>query len=73
MTAHRHLIALLLLVVAGCDGHARLLYLRPPGAAKPPWSVASVVIPIAGHEDVMGIVSAVAADLGLAREKDPYN
>jgi hypothetical protein len=67
----KHLIILGLLARAGCDGHARTLYLKPSGTPKPRWSVASVTIPIAGQEDVMGIVSAVAADRGLSRDKEP--
>ena len=61
----RGLLLLLLLTLAGCDGHGRLLYLRPPGTAKPPWSASSVVIPISGDEDVPAIVAAVSADLVL--------
>ena len=60
-----HPILLLLLAVAGCDGHARVLYLTPPGAARPPWSVAAVVIPVRGDEDVPGIVAESAAEVGL--------
>ena len=58
-------ILLLLLALAGCDGHVRVLYLTPPGSARPPWSVAAVVIVVRGDEDVPGIVARTAADLGL--------
>src|SRR5437868_4614978 len=53
----------------GCDGRVRILYLQPATAMKPPSSVASVVIPIQGSEDVVGIVTKVAADLGM--KSDP--
>lgn len=58
---------LVLLAVAGCDGHARLLYLKPPHAPKPPWSVSSVVIPTSGDEDIYAIVDGVALQLGMTR------
>ena len=61
-------LSLLLLGLVGCDGRGKILYLRPATAMQPPWSVASVVIPIEGGEDVVGIVAKVATDLGLAAD-----
>lgn len=52
-------------LLSGCDGRGKILYLQPVTAMKPPWSVASVVIPIHGSEDVVGIVTKVAADLNM--------
>jgi len=40
---------------------------------NPPWSVASVVIPIEGSEDVVGIVAKVASDLGLSADPQRKN
>lgn len=57
-----------LVLLAGCDRHLRLLHLRPPGAEKPPWNIARVVIDIDGNEDVVGIVSRVADELGLTMD-----
>jgi hypothetical protein len=62
---------LLAALLSGCDGRGKILYLRPATAMKPPWSVASVVIPIQESEDVLGIVTKVAADLGMI--PDPNN
>ena len=59
----------LLVTLVGCDGHLRLLHLRPRGAKAPPWNVARVIIDIEGNEDVVGVVSRVAVELGLT--KDP--
>src|SRR5687767_3192075 len=65
----RRLIAIVgVLALAGCDGHARSLHLMPPGAERPGWTVTSVLIPIRGDEDVPGIVSRVARDLGFDRD-----
>ena len=51
--------------LSGCDGRVKVLYLRPATAMKPPWSVASVIIPIQGGEGVVGIVTKVATELGM--------
>src|SRR5688572_19109248 len=58
----------LLVLLVGCDGHLRLLHLRPRGANAPPWNVARVIIDIEGNEDVVGIVARVANELGLTRD-----
>lgn len=58
-------VCLVLMGLTGCDGRGKILYLQPATAMKPPWSVASVVIPIEGGEDVVGIVAKIASDLGL--------
>ena len=58
----------LLVTLVGCDGHLRLLHLRPRGAEKPPWNIARVIIDIEGNEDVVGIVSRVADELGLTND-----
>jgi len=63
-------LSILLLSLAGCDGRGKILYLQPATAMKPPWSVASVIIPIRGGEDVVGIVTKVASDLGLASDPE---
>jgi hypothetical protein len=54
--------------IAACDGRVRELYLKPPQSNFPPWSVASVVIPVGGSEDIPSIVSGVANELGLKKE-----
>lgn len=66
-------LSLLLVGLAGCDGRGKILYLQPATAMKPPWSVASVVIPIEGGEDVVGIVAKVASDLGLSADTQRKN
>ena len=73
----KHLAAVLALlmvgVLSGCDGRGKILYLQPATAMKPPWSVASVVIPIQGSENVVGIVTKVATDLHMMPDaKDPH-
>jgi len=69
----RILCALIFLVLFACDGHVRVLYLQPPEASEPPWSVASVVIKTSGHEDVIAIVSNVASELSLVTvSSDPH-
>ncbi len=57
--------------LAGCDGRGVLLYVKPPTASNPPWSVSSVVIPVEEPVDVIGIVSKVAADLGMKPASGP--
>jgi hypothetical protein len=62
-------LSLILVGLTGCDGRGKILYLQPATAIKPPWSVASVVIPIEGREDVVAIVTKVASELLL--DSDP--
>ncbi len=66
-------LSLLLMGLTGCDGRGKILYLQPATAMQPPWSVASVVIPIEGGEDVVGIVAKVASDLGLSADPQRKN
>lgn len=73
MRAHFLTVGFLLAGLAGCDGRAKILYLQPATTVKPPWSVASVVIPIEGREDIVGIVSKIASDLGLAADSQAQN
>jgi len=59
------LVLLLATLLSGCDGRGKILYLQPATAMKPPWSVASVVLPIEESEDVVSIVTKIAGDLGM--------
>ena len=67
------LLSLFVAVLSGCDGRAKILYLQPATAMKPPWSVASVIIPIKGTEDVAGIVAKVVADLHMQPDQKNTN
>src|SRR5262245_4986037 len=69
----RILFTSLLFLLTGCDGHVRVLYLKPPQAEKPPWSIASVVIQIEGDEDVLAMVANVAMRLNLKPDSNAPN
>jgi len=57
-------------LLVGCDGRVRLLYLKPPTASMPPWSVASSVVEISVGEDLGRIVTDVASHLQMKRDTE---
>lgn len=58
----------------GCDGHSERLYLKSAHSGKPPWYVSSrVIIEIDGGEDVIGVISSVAAELGMMPDPERQN
>jgi len=67
------LIASILLLLAGCDGHSRTLYVRAEGDKAGPWSVGATTLFVHGSPDVPALVAEVAASLALDANKSETN
>lgn len=55
-----------ILLLGGCDGYSRALYLREPNGPKPPWHVGATTVKVCGGQNIVAIVRSTAKELQLA-------
>ena len=63
----------LTVILFGCEGHVRTLYLKENKEVKAPWSFSSQTILIKSNKDVYFEVESIAAKLSLKKNPNQKN
>ena len=63
----------LTVILFGCEGHVRTLYLKENKEVKAPWSFSSQTILIKSNKDVYSEVESIAAKLSLNKNPNQKN
>ncbi len=63
----------LIVILSGCEGHVRTLYLKENKDVKAPWSLSSKTILIKSNKDVYAEVANIAKALSLHKNPNKKN